>query len=187
MRNVSAAIALFLFVLVAAGCQSHSYPALQRADFVDIPRFMGDWYVIACIPSYIERQEFNAIESYRLEPDGRIRTVFTYNDGGPDGPARRLTPLGFVTAGSHGTIWGMRFVWPIKADYRVMYVAPDYSQTVIGREKRDYAWIMARTPSMPDTDFRRLSTLLRVQGYDITRLRRVPQRVPHRDGTLTRG
>jgi apolipoprotein D and lipocalin family protein len=167
---------LILVAVAAAACRSRPYPPLQLADSVDTPRFMGAWYVIACIPSFIERNEFNAVESYRLDPQGRIRTVFTYNQGSFQGPAKRLTPVGFVTAGSHGTIWGMRFIWPIEADYRVMYVAADYSQTVVGREKRDYAWIMARAPTMPQADLQRLTALLASQGYDIGRLRRVPQR-----------
>jgi apolipoprotein D and lipocalin family protein len=70
----------------------------------------------------------------------------------------------------------MRFIWPIKADYRIMYVATDYSQTVIGREKRDYAWIIAPTATLSDSDYQRLSALLRDQGYDATLLRKVPPR-----------
>jgi apolipoprotein D and lipocalin family protein len=163
-------------VLLISACQTRWYPPLQLAPSVDIPRFMGDWYVIGCIPSFIERHEYNAVESYHLDADGRIRTVFTYNAGSSDGPFRRLTPVGFVTAGSAGSVWGMRFIWPIKADYRVMYVDPDYSQTVIGREKRDYAWIMARSPIMSDSDFQRLSALLSSQGYNIRLLRKVPQK-----------
>jgi apolipoprotein D and lipocalin family protein len=177
MRSSSAipVFALVLAALVVSACQTRAYPALLRAQSVDIPRFMGAWYVIGCVPSLIERHEYNAVETYRLDADGRIRTVFTYNNGSFDGPFERLTPVGFVTEGSRGTIWGMRFIWPIKADYRVMYVNADYSQTVIGREKRDYAWIMARVPSMPDADYQRLSALLRSQGYDTTLLRKVPQ------------
>ena len=177
MRSENAALlpGLLLAVLALSGCQSRSYPVLQRAPSVDIPRFMGSWYVIACIPSLIERHEYNAVETYRLDPQGRIRTVFTYNDGGFDGPLRRLTPVGSVTAGTRGTVWGMRFIWPIKADYRVMFVNADYSQTVIGREKRDYAWIMARSPTMPASDYQRLTALLRTQGYDTRLLRQVPQ------------
>ena len=164
-----------LTALCLAACQSHSYPPLQRAQSVDTVRFMGRWYVIACIPSFIERHEYNAVESYHQDAQGRIQTVFTFNEGSFDGPARRLTPVGFVTPGTRGTVWGMRFIWPIKADYRVMFVDADYSHTVIGREKRDYAWIMARTPTMPDTDYERLSALLRTQGYNTARLRKVPQ------------
>ncbi len=159
-----------------AGCQTRTYPPLQRAQSVDIPRFMGPWYVIGCIPSLIERHEYDAVESYSLDPQGRIHTVFTYRDGSFEAPIRRMTPVGFVTPGTRGTVWGMRFIWPIKADYRVMFVKPDYSQTVIGREKRDYAWIMARSPTMPDSDYQALSALLSSQGYDIHLLRKVPQR-----------
>ena len=34
---------------------------------VDLDRFMGDWYVIANIPTFIEKDAYNAIETYRLE------------------------------------------------------------------------------------------------------------------------
>jgi apolipoprotein D and lipocalin family protein len=166
---------MVLAALALPACQTRSYPPLQRAESVDIPRFMGQWYVIGCIPSLVERHEFNAVESYRLDSAGRIRTVFTFNEGSFAGPEKRYTPLGFVTAGTRGTVWGMRFVWPVKADYRVMYVAQDYSQTVIGREKRDYAWIMARSPDISSTDYLQLSALLRSQGYDVSLLRKVPQ------------
>ncbi len=168
-------LGLMVLTLAVSACQTQSYPPLQRAESVDIPRFMGPWYVIACIPSFIERHEYNAVERYQLDPQGRIRTVFTYNDGSFNGARKRMTPVGFVTEGTRGTVWGMRFIWPIQADYRVMYVNADYSQTVIGREKRDYAWIMARTLTMPDADFQQLTGLLRSQGYDVSLLRKVPQ------------
>ncbi len=166
---------LVIAALLLSACKTRALAPLRRAESVDIPRFMGPWYVIACIPTFIEKHEYNAVESYHQDAKGRIQTVFTFNKGGFEGPVRRMTPVGFVTEGTQGTVWGMRFVWPIKADYRIMYVDSDYSQTVVGREKRDYAWIMARTPTMPDADYGRLTSLLRSEGYDTTLLRKVPQ------------
>ena len=32
----------------------------------------------------------------------------------------------------------MQFVWPIKAEYLIVYLDEDYSKTVIGRSKRDF-------------------------------------------------
>lgn len=46
-------------------------------------------------------------------------------------------------------VWDMQFFWPIRAEYRIIYLADDYSRTIIGRTKRDHLWIMARTPSLP--------------------------------------
>ena len=77
--------------------------------------------------------------------------------------------------GEHGAVWGQQYVWPFKADYRISYLAPDYSQTVITREKRDYVWIMARTPTIAAADLDRLLAVAVRQGYDASKIVRVPQ------------
>jgi len=73
-------------------------------------------------------------------------------------------------------VWGMQFIWPFKGDYRIVHLDADYSETVIGREKRDYVWIMARQPKISEADYRRLVQLVASKGYDITQIRKVPQR-----------
>jgi apolipoprotein D and lipocalin family protein len=155
------------------GCATR--PPLSLAPLVDIDRFMGDWYVIACIPTLIERNTYGAVESYRRAPDGRILTTFTFRDGSFDGPQKSYHPVGFVVPGSSGAVWGMRFIWPIRADYRIMYLDESYTLTLIGRERRDYAWIMARTPVIADDQYSLMEEKLRAAGYDTSRLRRVPQ------------
>ena len=166
-----ATAALFL-----AGCQSAPRPPIALAGPVDLPSFMGDWYVIANIPTFLEKGAHNAVESYRLDADGSIATTFTFRAGAFDGPEKRYTPRGFVREGQGNAVWGMRFLWPIKADFRIVYLTPDYGQTVIGREARDYVWIMARTPAIPEADYQSILAFLAGQGYDVTRIQRVPQR-----------
>jgi apolipoprotein D and lipocalin family protein len=145
---------------------------------VDLAAFMGDWYVIAHIPTFLEKHATNAVESYRLDQDGTIATTFTFRKGGFDGPLKRYTPRGFVVDRESNAVWGMRFVWPIKADFRIMYLAEDGAVTVVGREKRDFVWIMARRPQVPEETYQALLKLLEDQGYDLTQLRKVPQRWP---------
>ena len=72
--------------------------------------------------------------------------------------------------------WGMRFVWPIKADYRIVWLDEDYSMTVIAREARDFVWIMARTPTIADADYERLIDFVASIGYDVSKIERVPQK-----------
>jgi apolipoprotein D and lipocalin family protein len=168
--------ALLAAALGAAGCQS---PApMPTVEAVNLSRFMGDWYVIANIPTSIEKGAHNAVESYALDADGTIATTFTFRDGGFDGPVKRYTPRGFVEDRQTNALWGMQFVWPIRADYRIIYLADDYTQTIIGRQKRDYVWIMARTPAIPEADYRRLLSIAGAQGYDVSLIERVPQRWP---------
>ena len=169
-------ISLVTALFALAGCQSVPLPPLAPLPKVDLERFMGDWYVIASIPTFIEKDAYNAVESYRLAADGTIETTFTFRAGAFDGPQKRYTPRGFVIDRGSNAVWGMQFIWPIKADYRITYLAADYSQTVIGREARDYVWIMARTPEIPAADYARLVELVSLQGYDVSRIRKVPQR-----------
>ena len=166
---------LTIVLLLAAGC-SASLPPLKTVEKVDIVRFMGPWYVIACIPTFIETEAYNGVETYRLDPDGSIDTVFTFNKGGFDGPQKRYNPHGFIADRVNNSTWGMQFIWPFKSEYLITHLKEDYSQTVIGRNKRDYVWIMARTPQIPEEDYRRLVQELAAQGYDLTKLRQVPQR-----------
>lgn len=46
-----------------------------------------------------------------------------------------------------------------------------------GRSKRDYVWIMARTPQIPDEDYAMLLKIVEEAGYDIARVQEVPQHV----------
>jgi apolipoprotein D and lipocalin family protein len=76
----------------------------------------------------------------------------------------------------------MRFVWPIKAEYLITHLTQDYSLTVIGRNKRDYVWIMARTPQISDDNYQQLVQELSRQGYDISKLRITPHKWPEGNG-----
>ncbi len=163
--------------LLLAGGSAHAadLPPITPVPHVDLPRFMGDWYVIGIIPSWLERDAWNPVETYTLEPDGRIATSFRYRKGGFDGPRKEIGSTGFVTPGTGNAVWGVQLVWPIKAQYVVAYVSEDYSQTIIARDKRDYVWIMARTPTLPQTDYDALVERVRDLRYPMDRLRKVPQ------------
>lgn len=151
---------------------------LRTVPRVDLDRFMGDWYVIANIPTFIEREAYNAIESYELVDHKQVATTFRFNKGSFDGPVKTYKPTGFVREDPSNAIWGMQFIWPIKADYRVIYLNEDYTQTVIGRNKRDYVWIMARTQAISEADYTNIVKFIAEQGYDVSRIRPVPQRQP---------
>lgn len=169
------AITITIVTAVLLGACAAKQPEMQTVDYVDIERFMGDWYVIANIPTFLEKGAHNAIESYELDADGTIATTFTYRKGGFDGKQKAYNPRGFIRDTDSNALWGMRFIWPFKGDYRIVYLDEDYTQTVIGRQKRDYVWIMARTPEISDEDYTRLVTFVETIGYDVAKIQRVPQ------------
>lgn len=163
-----------LLALALTACTS--YPPIRTVAHVDLNRFMGKWYVIASIPTSLEKGAHNAVESYRLNTDGSIATTFSFRDGGFDGEKKVYHPTGYVEDKQSNAIWGMEFFWPIKADYRIVYLDKNYTETIIGRLKRDYVWIMARKPQIKSGQYRKLLNIIQEQGYDISKVNKVPQR-----------
>lgn len=151
-------------------------PRLQTVPYVDLERFMGPWYVIANIPTFVEKGAHNAVESYKLDPDGTVATTFTFRKNSFDGPLKTYNPRGFIRDKKSNSVWDMQFIWPVKSEYLVIYLNENYTQTIIGRSKLDYVWILARSPSIPDGDYSALVKKLSDIGYDTGRIQKVPQK-----------
>ena len=161
-------------LLALAACSNP--PPIRTATAVDLERFMGDWYVIANIPTFIETNAYNAIESYRLAEDGTVATTFSFRKGGFEGARKTYHPTGYIIDTQSNAVWGMQFIWPIKADYRIIYVDDAYNHTIIGRIQRDYVWLMARAPQVSEVEYQRFLQLIAEEGYDVSKVRKVPQR-----------
>lgn len=176
-RGVPVALACLTLPLLFA-CSSAPMATVPR---VELPRFMGDWYVIAAIPASQERDAYNGVESYRLRPgsDDVIETTYVFREGGFDGELVTLRPTGYVEDQGAGARWGMKFWWwqgPFRLEYLVVWLDADYTRTIIARSKRDYVWIMARTPELPPEQYDELVRAVQELGYDTSKLRKVPQR-----------
>ncbi|BCM25142.1 lipocalin family protein [Methyloradius palustris] len=168
-------LTIALCAALLSGCATTKLPDIKPVPNVELSRFMGSWYVIGVIPTYIEKEAYNSVESYKLDADGTIATTFTFNKGAFEGPVKTYTPRGFVVENTNNAEWGMRFIWPIKAEYKIAYLSADYGQTIIARNARDYVWIMARTPVIADSEYKTLTDYVAGLGYDISKLQKVPQ------------
>ncbi|MDX1516397.1 MAG: lipocalin family protein [Woeseiaceae bacterium] len=161
--------------LLCSGCAT-TLPEMKTVDYVDLDRFMGDWFVIANIPTFLEKGAHNAVETYAMNDDGTVATTFTFRDDSFGGEIEQFTPRGFIRDEQSNALWGMRFIWPFKADYRIVYLNDSYTQTIIARRKRDYLWIMARTPTIAEDDLQQLIEFAGSIGYDVAEIQLVPQR-----------
>ncbi len=167
-------LALVTLLAGLVGCAGRGEP-LEPVSNVDLERFMGDWYVIAHIPTFIEDEAYNAIESYELDGD-RIETTFTFRNKGFNGEEKRYEPNAVVRDEETNAVWGMQFIWPFRSDFRIVYLDEDYATTIIGRNARDYVWIMAREPEVSDEKYGELVRQVAEMGYEVSELRKVPQR-----------
>ncbi|QDK44591.1 hypothetical protein DOM22_05165 [Bdellovibrio sp. ZAP7] len=163
-------------LLLLGGCGTMSQDKLATVSYVDVSRFMGDWYVIANIPTFVEKGANNAIESYSWNSkEERIDVDFRYNADSPTGPVKRYPQKAWIYDKKTNAEWRVQPWWPLKFAYLVIDLADDYSYTVIGVPSRNYVWIMSRKPTMPSDVYDTLVAKLKASGYDISKIQKVPQ------------
>jgi len=163
--NIVIKTSLLLLALSLTGWAAHPKNPMQAVADVDIERFMGDWYVIAGIPTFPERNAVNPLESYQLNDDGTVATTFSFNKKTADGPKKALKMRAFVNEAPNNGIWAMQWIWPIRADYRIVHLDKGYQFTIIGRAKRDYLWVMSRKPNIAPGKLEELINIAVRLGY----------------------
>ena len=175
MRNALLLAAASLVVLALATTALAKPPPLSSSVQLDLPRYMGRWWVIAHTPYFAEKGKIASADIYALRPDGKIDNVFAYRKrfGGEE---KKMHATGTVIPGTGNNQWKIAFFGGLlRADYLVLEVAPDYSWALIGQPARKLAWVFARQPRMDDAELGRLLARFPAYGYDPTRLKRVPQ------------
>jgi len=178
MKALTFSLVSLCFGVGALGWASGSdkRPPLRVVDSVEVSRFLGSWYVIANIDNIFEREAHGSIETYTLRDDGRIDVLFEFRKGSFEGPVKRMRQIAWVPDPAKSGEWRVQLIWPLRFPYLIIDLAADYSWTVVGYPNRDLIWIMARTPSLPEQTLQEIFARAKAQGYDISRIQRVPQK-----------
>ena len=162
------------------GCKSEKdFPPLVLAPHVDISRYMGTWYVIGNIPNFFEKDLVASTETYSpgKEPgdidikfQGRVKTF--------DGKIKTIPQTAKVLDMNVGSEWKVRIFFWLRVPYLIMDVDPEYQWTLVGYPDRSLIWIMARTPTMNEALYASLLEKAKLQGYDISKIVKIPQIIP---------
>lgn len=149
---------------------------LKTLQHVDLPKYMGDWRVIANIPYFAERGCLDSVESYSLNADGTIANRFTFRKKSFEAEPGQFSAKIKVINKQTNAEWKVYFLGGlVRASYLVLDMDPGYQWTVVGHPSRRYGWIMARSKSLPDGTYKAILKRLESQGYDPSLFRKVPQ------------
>jgi apolipoprotein D and lipocalin family protein len=143
---------------------------------VDLPRYMGTWYIVARIPYFLEKGLVGEKTHYALREDGRVIETFTARKGNFDGEEKSHTFVDKPDPATNNAHWSVRLFWPIYVSQDTLYVDEQYEYTLVGHKKKTLGWIFARKPTMSDEKYRELLGRFEAQGYDTSKFRRVPQK-----------
>jgi apolipoprotein D and lipocalin family protein len=169
-------LAILALVLLPGCAMMRGGPPLETVDQVDLERYMGQWYVIANIPYFGERGNVAGRAIYRLRDDGRIDDIYRYRNGSFDAPEEEMVGIAWVIDEDTNAQWKVQFYWPIRFGYYIIGLDESYQWVVVGHPSREYAWIMAREPELPEQRYQSLLDLLEGHGFDPSQLQKVPQR-----------
>ena len=166
---------LVVILFTTMGLAKENMNELKPVEYVDIERFMGDWFVVGVIPTFAEINAVNAIETYELNEKGDVDITFTHYKKSPDGEFKEYHPKGFIYNKVTNSEWRVQFFWPLRFKYLVIDLADDYRYTVIGVPNKKYLWIMARDTQLNNEDNKVIRDKLVQQGYDISKIVDIPQ------------
>lgn len=171
-------LCLSAILLTTTGCSgvNKNLPDQKLNRHVDIPKFMGRWYVIASIPTMFETGAVNAVETYTWnEKEDRIDVDFRFRKDSPEGKEKVIPQKAFIHDKTTNAEWRIQLFWPLKFAYLIIDLAEDYSDTTIGVPSRGHVWIMARKPTMSPERYEAILERLKFLGYDLGALKKVPQ------------
>lgn len=190
-RFLVGALMLCGLVSLQSGCTPMSktsdgkpLPPVRTVERLDLPRYMGDWYVIANIPYFAEKNCLDSLERYVLRKDGKIDNTFFCRKKSLDAPLKqKASALGWVHDKRTNAEWRVRFFGLISTKYLVLGLDDDYQWSAVGHPSRKYGWVLARSKALPDESYRAALKVFAQQGYDTSRFVKVPQKTAADAGT----
>ncbi|HVW52132.1 MAG TPA: lipocalin family protein [Trinickia sp.] len=180
MQKAASTLACLALLATPACTQAPPNPN-PRADVplktvpIDLPRYMGRWYIIANIPYFAERRFVGSYAQWSLRADGKIDDSYAGHKARFDAPLTEYHFVDTVVPNSGNAEWSVRLFWPIYVTQLTVYVDPDYRYTILGYPGKSLGWIFARSPDISDDVYQSLLARMDAMGYDTSRVRRVPQ------------
>lgn len=180
-----------LFFLGALGGITHGVAAEKDAPpaasplatiaSLDVPRYMGTWFEIAKYPTWFQKKCVAAAKAdYSLMDDGQVQVINRCRLAGGEmteamGMARQIGPATsprLQVRFAPSWLSFLPFVW---GDYWVIDLDQDYQLVAVSEPRRQYLWILSRTPQVDPVRYKRLLSRLEQRGFDLDRLETTPQ------------
>lgn len=143
---------------------------------LDAPRYMGTWYEIAKFPNWFQRKcESNTRAEYSLQPEGKVQVVNRCEKADGEmteavGAARQIGDKNSPKLEVRFAPAWLSFIPAVWADYWVIDIDPAYQLAAVSEPKREYLWVLSRTPKVDKMAYDALLGRLAGMGFDLGRL-----------------
>jgi apolipoprotein D and lipocalin family protein len=152
--------------LLTSSCRSQTP---ETVGFVDLEKYAGLWYEYASFPARFQKGCTNTTAEYKISPKGYVIVI---NKCTRENDRTGIEGKAFVVPNSGNAKLKVQFFWPFRGDYWILDLAEDYSWAVVGSPKRNYLWILSRTPVMEQNLYNEITSRVAAKGFDITKLQK---------------
>ena len=172
------ALSLCTALLLLPAATAADPPALAPIASLDLERYMGTWVEVARFPNRFQRDCTGpATAIYSLQPEGRVRVVnrCPQADGKTDeaiGEARRMGEAGSPRLEVRFAPAWLSWLPMMWGNYWVIDLDAAYQLAVVSEPKREYLWVLSRTPQVDAAAWEALMLRLRDKGFDLAKLKR---------------
>ena len=179
-------ISTFCLLLV---CFGSSQVIAQQADqsvktiaTLDVPRYLGTWYEIAKFPNWFQRKcASNTKAVYSAKSDGNLRVqnsckTVSGETTEAEGLARQIGAKDSPKLEVRFAPEWLSFIPLVWGDYWVIDLDPQYQVAAVSDPRREYLWVLSRTPQLDPKVYADLLQRLKQQQFDIQKLELTTQK-----------
>lgn len=129
---------------------------------------MGTWYEIASFPNWFQRGCQCTTAHYTLKKN-KVK-ILNQCYKGKDLKKSSAKGTGWSVSENQNSKLKVRFFWPFKGDYWILYLSPGYKQAIVGSPNRRYLWLLSRTPTLDSKTLNHLISIAKNKHYDTDKL-----------------
>jgi apolipoprotein D and lipocalin family protein len=173
---------------VLAGLPAYSQSGSQASDLpvrmiasLDVPKYLGTWYEIAKFPNWFQKKcvgNTKAVYSMRADSNLKVLNSCKNADGvvsEAEGTARQIGAQDSPKLEVRFAPAWLSFLPMVWGDYWVIDLDPQYQVAAVSDPKREYLWVLSRTPQLDKKVFEDLLQRLQAQQFDVRKLEITPQ------------
>ena len=149
---------------------------------LDVPRYLGTWYEIAKFPNWFQKKcVSNTKAVYTAKSDGNLRVLNSCKTAGgeiseAEGLARQIGAKDSPKLEVRFAPEWLSFLPLVWGDYWVVDLDSQYQVAAVSDPRREYLWVLSRTPQMDPKVYADLLQRLKQQQFDIQKLELTSQK-----------
>ncbi len=170
---------IFISLLFILSCSTTKDPGQATVEYVDLNRFMGNWFEVARYETPIQSECGAAKVAYKLEKKSEIEIIHACHEK-ETGKTVHAKGLAEIDNKKTNAKWKVSYMplfkkWHLfSGSIWIVGLDPEYQYAILGHPTHKHLWILSRTPEISPGKYEELIGLAKLQGYKTKELIRVP-------------